>query len=83
MTEKNIKKFDTILSRLHFIEVGAKHIKDSCKAATIDVTLNNKFPQFMLEQVEMKFRKRYKCSWFSEGSLYIEMKFCSVKLRKI
>ena len=83
MTEKNIQKVQTVLSRLHFINVGSKHITDSCKTATIDVVLNNKFPRFVLEEIKMRLSKKCKCDWFTDGSLYVQMKHCSVQIRKI
>lgn len=83
MKEKNILKINDICSDLHFIEVGAKQIKDRSKKANIDIMLNNYFPRFILEEIHMKHRKKYQCDWLSNGNLFIKMKYSSVELRKI
>lgn len=84
MTEKNIEKLDSIFTRLFFINNGAKSIKDRCYTANLDFTLNNRYPMFILEAVEMKCKSnKYKCEWLSTSDLYVQMKYASVVIRKI
>ncbi len=84
MTEKSNERVRSILTRLFLINRGAKNIKDNAKTATIDVQLNGRYPLYILEEVERHCQiKKYKCDWFTDSSLYVQMRYSSVIIKKI
>ncbi len=83
MTEKNQKKVRSILDSLYYINLKYNGLKIHA-IVNADIVLRGRYPMCVLEAVKINLLGgKRRADWLSNKNLFVQMKYCSVEIRKI